>query len=315
MAEHIKGLELSRLYFEEYGRKIEAGFPQLRDHLAFGLAGGGSECFGYDDVFSEDHDFEPGFCIFLPGEETVSRRQAFLLERAYAKLPKEFMGYTRAPVSPVGGDRHGVIRTADFFKAHTGFEKGPRDAKEWLSVPETALAEAVNGEIFEDRMGEFTAIRNRIKSYPSDVRLKKLAGWLLTCVQAGQYNYPRCVERGQTGGAQLAAFEFAKAMMHVAFLRAGKYMPYYKWAFRALSDIDAELSQTLERLISAPNGSRVGKSKTETINRLCSETAAVVAEECGISGRGADSLKFLAYAVNDRISNPDLRNMNIFAGV
>ncbi len=38
-------------------------------------------------------------------------------------------------------------------------------------------------------------------------------------------------------------------------------------------------------------------------------------EESRISGRGADSLKFLAYAVNDRISNPDLRNMNIFAGV
>ncbi|MBO4769458.1 MAG: DUF4037 domain-containing protein [Clostridia bacterium] len=315
MAEHIKGLELSRLYFEEYGRIIEADFPQIKDFLAFGLAGSGSECFGYDDAFSEDHDFEPGFCIFLPDEQTVNRRQAFLLERAYAKLPDEFMGYKRAPVPPVGGNRHGVIRTADFFEARTGFANGPRDAKEWLSVPETALAEAVNGDIFDDRMGEFTAVRSRIKSYPSDVRLKKLAGWLLTCVQAGQYNYPRCVERGQTGGAQLAAFEFVTAIMHVAFLRAGKYMPYYKWAFRALNDIDEELSQTLERLISTPNGSRIGKSKAETIDKLCAQVAAGIAEECAISGKGADNLKFLAYAVNDKISNPDLRNMNIFAGV
>jgi len=39
-----------------------------------------------------------------------------LLERAYSALPKEYMGFKRSPLSPVGGNRHGVIRISDFFE-------------------------------------------------------------------------------------------------------------------------------------------------------------------------------------------------------
>ena len=62
------GLELSREFFDAYGKPmLEAQFPHLLPKLAAGLFGSGSECFGYDDEISRDHDFEPGFCIFLPG--------------------------------------------------------------------------------------------------------------------------------------------------------------------------------------------------------------------------------------------------------
>ena len=116
----MKGLELSRAYFEEYGRPmLEKDFPQLLPFLAAGLTGSGSECFGFDDNISQDHDFEPGFCLFLPGEDIVDRRTAFLLERAYAKLPKEFCSLKRSLLQPVGGSRHGVIRTGDFFKENS----------------------------------------------------------------------------------------------------------------------------------------------------------------------------------------------------
>ena len=86
----MKGLELSRAYYEQYGRQmLEEKFPQLLPHIAVGLCGAGSECYGYDDDISEDHDFEPGFCIFLPEENEIDRQTAFRLERAYAALPRE----------------------------------------------------------------------------------------------------------------------------------------------------------------------------------------------------------------------------------
>ena len=138
-------------------------FPELLPLVAAGLCGSGSECWGFDDAISEDHDFEPGFCLFLPGEAVVDRKAAFELERAYAKLPKEFMGYRRQAVSPVGGARHGVIRTADFMMDKVGTPDGQLDLMKWLYVPEYMLAEAVNGEIFMDGYGEVTAVRERLR--------------------------------------------------------------------------------------------------------------------------------------------------------
>ena len=117
----MKGLELARQYYEEYGKNmLQTEFEDLLPYLAVGLAGGGSECYGFDDETSKDHDFEPAFCIFLPNENIVDRKAEFQLERAYAKLPKQFMGFERNALNPVGGSRHGVIRMDEFFLAKTG---------------------------------------------------------------------------------------------------------------------------------------------------------------------------------------------------
>ena len=193
----MKGLELAKAYFTECGLPmLERDFADVLPYLAAGLCGSGSECFGFDDEISEDHDFEPGFILFLPGEDIIDRRTAFLLERAYAKLPKEFMGYRRSLMQPAGGSRHGVIRTADFFTDKTGNADGRFSLHKWMTVPEYALAEAVNGEIWLDNLGEVTALRERLSFYPEDIRLKKLAGHLLLMNQSGQYNYTRCIRHG-----------------------------------------------------------------------------------------------------------------------
>ena len=77
----MKGLQLSKEYFETYGKPmLENEFSHLLPYLAAGLFGEGSECFGFDDEVSTDHDFEPGFCIFLPGEDVVDRQEAFKLD-------------------------------------------------------------------------------------------------------------------------------------------------------------------------------------------------------------------------------------------
>ena len=104
----MNGLELAKGYYEEYGKPmLENEFSDLLPLIAVGFVGSGSEHYGFDDEISRDHDFEPGFCIFLPGEDVIDRKQQFKLERAYAKLPKEYAGCKRQPISPVGGIRNG----------------------------------------------------------------------------------------------------------------------------------------------------------------------------------------------------------------
>lgn len=231
----MKGMELARGYFEEFGKPmLESEFKELLPYLAAGFVGSGSERFGFDDEISRDHDFEPGFRIFLPGEDVLDRRKEFLLERAYARLPKEYKGVRRQLLAPVGGERNGVIRTADFYRLAVGSSSGELSTEAWLSIPDAALAEAVNGEVFFDNYGEFTGIRQQLQNMPEDIRLKRLAGNLLIMAQSGQYNYLRCLKHGEPEAAQLACGEFVNAAMKVYFLLNRKYMPYYKWSFRAL---------------------------------------------------------------------------------
>ena len=175
----MKGLELSRAYFEEYGLPmLKEQFPALLPYVCAGLTGSGSECFGFDDTLSADHDFEPSFCLFLPGEDVVSRRDAFLLERAYDKLPREFMGFRRGLMGPVGGSRRGVIRLGDFLEARTGTRDGSLTLGQWLTVPEHFLAEVVNGALFREGDGEFAALRARLRYSPMTCAAKS---WQGTC--------------------------------------------------------------------------------------------------------------------------------------
>ena len=308
----MNGIELSRAYFESYGREmLERDFAELAPFLAVGVCGAGSECFGYDDEISRDHDFDPGFMIFLPGEDVVDRRAAFLLERAYDKLPKEFEGARRPRVKPVGGARRGVFRTADFFTDKIGSQTGELTLAEWLTVPDYARAEATNGAIFADPYGEVTAIRRRILDMPEDARLKRLAGNLITMAQAGQYNYPRCLSHGESGAAQLALSEFVRASLSALFLIARRPAPFYKWSFRALSEFEKpEIVEKLEYLISSPNDAPSVSSKNAAVAAVCVAVSQKL-EADGIA-EADDELECLAYAVNAKISDPTVRNLSVF---
>ena len=334
----MKGMELSKQYFKEYGLSmLEEKFPDLMPMLAAGLTGSGSECFGFDDEISQDHDFEPGFCIFLPGEiskdvthfvksddklkvsidlEKNHEKLKFQLQREYDKLPAEYMGFKRPKLQPVGGNRRGVMHIENFFKGKCGSPDGNLDVYGWLSVPEYSLAEAVNGEIFLDNLGLVTSIREKLSAYPHDIRLKKLAGYLLIMAQAGQYNYGRCVDRGESAAAQMAVYKFVEAGMHVIFLLNRKYMPYYKWSFKALKTLDrlGNMYDSLEFLISSDNDGKRANTKQEMIEDM----AALIIRELkadGVTDAVCNDLEKHAYSVNDHIKDGNLRNLDIFSGV
>ena len=313
----MKGIEISKAYFEEYGRPmLEREFSEALPYLCVGLVGSGSECFGFDDEVSRDHDFEPGFCIFIPGEDVLDRRTEFLLERAYAKLPKEFMGLKRGLVSPVGGRRNGVIRISDFYTDKLGHPDGELSVQDWLTLPDSFLFEATDGEIFFDNYGEFTEIRNRIKECPEDIRLKKLAGNLLVMAQSGQYNFGRCLSHGETGAAQLAVFEFVRAAIKTVFLINRKYMPYYKWSFRAMRDLElfSTFSDSFEYLMTSENSEENAETKSMVIEDIASLIIGYLIDN-NMTKAVCGDLEKHAYSVNDMISDPNIRNLNIFSAV
>ena len=341
----MTGLELSRAFYEECGRPmLKEQFPELLPYLCTGFVGSGSEHFGFDDEVSRDHDFEPGFCIFLPDESIVDRRQAFLLERAYAKLPKMFRGLIRSGVTPAGGPRNGVIRTADFYRNAVGAPDGILTVSQWLTLPDYTLAEAVNGEVFDDPFGEFSAIRERLMFMPEDVKLKRLAGQLLLMAQSGQYNYGRCLKHGEPEAAQLACIEFVQAAMRAFFLLNDRYMPYYKWSFRALKEIYGgdKLAEELSFLLFADHRGGVAKrvdgdaaaeeeeapikggfvleenplakQKQLLIEEIASAFINLLQEQ-GLTDAVCGDLEKHAYSVNDRIEDPEIRNLHILAAV
>ena len=313
----MQGLEISKKYYEKYGLPmLKEQFPDLLPLIACGLFGSGSECLGFDDETSQDHDFEPGFCIFIPSEDKVDRRTAFLLERAYAKLPKEFMGFRRSLMSPVGGARHGVQRIDEFFTEKIGSPDGILTISQWLSLPEQSLLECTNGEIFTDDYGEISQIRERLAFYPEDIFLKKLAGQLLLMAQSGQYNYMRCLSHGETAAAQLAVNEFVKSTISVLFLLNRRYQPYYKWSFRALRQLPklSILAELLEYLLITDNVGDQAEEKYNVIGSICSDVIDELMDQ-KLTQAICGDLEKHAYSVNDLISDPEIRNLHILAAV
>ena len=243
------------------------------------------------------------------------RRTAFLLERAYARLPKEYAGYRRAILQPVGGPRHGVFRTAEFFQEKTGTSDGVLTLSQWLRTPEQSLAEATNGEIFYDGYGEVSRIRAALSAFPPDIRRKKLAGSLLMMGQAGQYNYRRCLQHGETGAAQLAVFDFVRHAMNVIFLLNNVYQPYYKWSFRALRrlpklSLEAEL---LEYLLTSDNDQNA-EEKYTVIEGIAADVIDELIHQ-DLTKAVCGDLEKHAYSLNDSITDPGLRNLHILSAV
>jgi hypothetical protein len=216
----------------------------------------------------------------------------------------------------VGGARHGVLRTAEFMTDLVGSSDGRLDLTGWMTVPDHALTEALSGEIFTDPYGEVTAIRERLRRQPVDVKRKKLAGHLLLMGQSGQYNYKRCLAHGETAAAQLAVTEFVKSTMSVVFLLNNTYQPYYKWSFRAMRalprlSLEAEL---LEYLLTSDNEPETAKEKYDVIEGIASDVIDELMEQ-GLTQAICADLEKHAYSVNDQIADAYIRNLHILAAV
>ncbi len=309
----MNGLKLSRTYYELYGRPMLKGrFSEIFPRMAVGLAGEGSECFGFDDQISQDHDFGPGFCIWLPAG--VFNTYGAEIQRAYNELPKSCCGYTRSE-SRYGGGRVGTQSIEEFYYKHIGLHGIPSTGIQWMNVPEYHLAAVTNGEVFEDQSGEFSRIRNTLLAgYPQQVRLKKLAENLAAMAQSGQYNYPRCRRRGDSDAAFLARAEFVKAALKVLFLLNNRYMPFYKWAFRAASGLEKsfDVLDMLRLLARQGESNEYGQKSTELIELVCVKIIDALKSEKLTEATGNFLLSH-AESVFSIISDPELIRLGLIS--
>lgn len=311
----MQGLELARRYYEEFGRAMIAErFPDYEGRIAVGLAGSGSDCLGFDDDVSADHDSGAGFCLWLTDDDYENI--GFRLAREYSKLPAEFMGVPKGRVNSYGSSHFGVKSISGFYTPFTGRAGAPETNAEWLYNPEFSLAAAVSGEVFRDDLGEFTAVRERIKNgMPEDVRLKKIAARVIAAAQSGQYNYPRCLAHGETGAAVLAAAEFVRNTASLIYLINRRYAPFYKWLLRGMRGLGqlSHLERELSFILTEGNFTEQTRAKSEAIEGVCAELAEYF-RACGLASSWADFLEPYAYEIQNNIKDPELRNMHIMEG-
>lgn len=301
----MQGLRLSEEYFATYGLPMLSDlFPETSSRIAVGLVGPGSECFGFDDKISRDHDWGPSFCIWLEDEDL--HKFGGFLQKAYDQLPKIFKSY--GPRLATAGEkfRVGVCSTKSFYLRHTGLDHPPGKLNEWLKIPEEALSVCTNGRVFYDPMGIFSDWRRKLLNYyPEDVRLRRISSRCMTSAQSGQYNFPRSVKRGDLFAVSQSETVFSHDIISLVFLLNRKYAPFYKWMHRSVRDLEILgefIYEAIESLLfETDNRKKIGiieSISAEIIKELISQK---------ISTSTSDFLLDHGPAINEKIQDEKIR--------
>ena len=327
----ISGMDLCEAYWREVGRPmIERRFPTLIPRMAAGLVGEGSECFGFDDAISRDHDWGPSFCVWIRDNEFALFGQE--LAAAYDELPLEFRGMTFAFRREQAQGRRGFIPINLFYERFLRRPDAPTTNIDWLRLPESYLAVATNGKVFEDNLGEFTAVREALLAfYPEDVRKKKLAACLLTMAQTGQANFCRMMARFDTVAAEMCRHQFIESACKAMYLLNRRYAPYYKWMWRGLVGQErlADVPELLRELAAMSldtsnwtdaccNVSSCGPNMKDPAVALIERICGRFIEELEVQDLAHEEdsyLEFHAYAVQESIADPQLRNLPVPVGL
>ena len=266
MPEFIKGLELSRLFFEEAVRPVLAEeFPSLR--YAAALLGTGSEVLGFDTEMSADHGWGPRVDLFLAEADFDSARDT-VRETLRRKLPHSIRNYPTSFTEPDptdNGTQHlderdeGLVRhkvelmtPRGFFLNYLAFDiERELEPADWLTFPEQKLRTIASGVVFQDEVG-LEELRQKFSYYPRDVWLYQLASaW----ARVGQEEHlmGRAGFVGDEIGSALIGARLVRDLMRLCFLLERAYAPYPKWfgtAFKQLSCAEA-LSPSLRAALAA----------------------------------------------------------------
>lgn len=234
-------IEKNRRFYDLFvADMIREKFPGYEDRIAVGIVGEGSDCFGFDDEISRDHDFGTGVCLWLTDKDMALFGGR--LSKAYNELVDS---EKRAFFTERLRERRGVMTIRGFYSNILNIDIDAENPvlteEQWLMLDQTCLKTATNGEVFRDDPGVFSAFRQYLMGYyPDSVWRKRIAQQLHEYASAFQVNYARCMTRKDTVAAELCRARGISSAMELYFLINREYPPYYKWTFRALSEMDAQ---------------------------------------------------------------------------
>lgn len=248
-------IEKNRRFYDMYvADLIHRQFPEYEERIAVGIAGEGSDCFGYDDEISRDHDFGTGVCLWVTDEDMD--RFGHDLDIAYNELvdSAERSYYTQRL-----RERRGVMTIHDFYSDILQIDCDTVNCtmteSEWYHLDHSCLKTATNGVVFRDDLGAFTAFRKLLLDYyPDRVWRTRLAEQLHEYAASLQVNYARCMSRGDLVAAELCRSQGIRSAMELFFLLRREYPPYYKWTYRALTQLDTQgvISDCIQKLAQTP---------------------------------------------------------------
>ncbi len=308
-----KGIDIAKRFFEASLPILTSRIPGIMAHAAAGLAGEGSECLGFDDETSRDHDWGPAFCLWLP--EKLLREEFLQIEQAIALLPSTFKGYPTRMGRDARMGRVGPMSVEGFYRRFLGMDRAPETWREWRAIPEYHLCSCTSGEVFMDNAGHFSSVRKSILSYyPEDLRRKKIAARCMIMAQTGQYNLPRCLSRGDIIPAMLAASRFSEAALSMVHLLNRKFMPFYKWAARSAASLPLLGQETvlvLDVLAKTSwNMPAQSSQAMQEIETLCARVAEVLRKE-RLTDAGGDWLWAIGPSVQMGVRDQEIRRLNV----
>ncbi|MBS4913113.1 MAG: DUF4037 domain-containing protein [Veillonella sp.] len=271
---------------------INTSYRSLLPHICLVLAGTGSECLGYDDLQSQDHDFKKRCQLILP--KSVLESQSSTIAALVAQCKRDLSGDLE------------VKSIDEFYSFYSFFPDGPKTLREFRKVPSDCLRCATNGIVFADTPGQFTAIRERLLNYfPEDLRLKKITFCLNKMAQSGQYNFSRTLNRLDYVAATLACSEFVNYYLQLVHHLNRRYMPFYKWAYRSAMELPILHETTanlLLKLVQAP----LTAERQPLIEAICADVIKEL-HKLGLSRSDVDFLTYQAQEVVTHISDESLR--------
>lgn len=232
----------SRTFYEDVIHPmIRKSFSQYESLIAVGIAGEGSDCFGYDDYVSRDHDFGTGVCLWVRDDDwdIFGSELSQMYDDCIANHPGNNLTERLK-------ERRGVMTISLFYNNILGSDCYSRQCSMsddmWLGLDHNCLATAVNGVVFRDDLGEFSAFRNMLLNYyPDKVWKIRIIDELHRFSQSLQVNYARCMTREDLVASSMCRMHGVDSAMQLFFLLKRIYPPYYKWTYKRLCELDETL--------------------------------------------------------------------------